>query len=404
MREKIKIVPTILGQDLGAYSVAMAFHEAFKVKSHAFGRYKCGLSDFSRIIKIEFCSGYESIDRLLPELVSFAKKNYGKTLILIPAGDSYVEFVAKNRCELEKYYKFILPDTDLIQKLTDKASFYKILSEYGIAYPEYCLLTEGESYVKKVSKFDYPAVLKPAVSAEYWRHPFPGMQKVYFPRDKDEAGSTVAAFRYYGYSGGIILQNFIKNAEIYVYTAFFNKKSECDFGVFGKVVLEEMGETSTGNYSAIITEERCELTKKLDNMLASVGYVGFANFDILKSDGKFYVLELNARQGRSCDYMRCAGINIANKLVFNLGVAGYHGRRDYDKIFWHYPSFKTAVKYMNYKDREEAVRLKKLGRSFSALAYMPDLLFNPIRTSYFLVHGKRLSKKIKKDFACGKFI
>ena len=48
MKEKSKIVPVILGQDLGAYSVAKAFYEAFGVKSYAFGRYRCGISDFSR--------------------------------------------------------------------------------------------------------------------------------------------------------------------------------------------------------------------------------------------------------------------------------------------------------------------------------------------------------------------
>lgn len=403
MKEKSKIVPIILGQDLGAYSVAKAFFDAFGVKSHAFGRYKCGISEFSRIIKIEFCSGYESIDTLLPELISFAKKKRNKELLLVPATDSYVEFVSENREELQKFYKFIIPDANLLRKLTDKAEFYTELQNFGIDFPDFFLLNEGDNYAKRLAKFSYPAVLKPAVSAEYWRHPFPGMKKVYFPKDKDEAGCAVACLRYYGYREGIILQKFIKDAEIYVYTAFFNEKSECDFGVFGKVVLEEIGETSTGNHSAIITEERCEITEKLDRMLSNLGYTGFANFDILKSDGKFYVLELNARQGRSCDYIRCAGVNIAESLAYNLGIINRPGKKHYNKIFWHYPSLKICFKYMNRKDRKEAKRLKKAKLAFSALNYRRDLLLNPRRLSYVIVHTKRMARRFKRDYLKGAY-
>jgi D-aspartate ligase len=225
------------------------------------------------------------------------------------------------------------------------------------------------------------------------------MKKVYYPQNRDEAGNTVAALRYYGYGEGIILQKFIKNAEIYVYTALYNKRSECDFGVFGKVVLEEVGETSSGNHSAIITEERCEITEKLDKLLFGIGYTGFANFDILKADGKFYVLELNARQGRSCDYIRCAGVNIAERLLFALGIVDYGGRRDYEKIFWHYPTLRVCMKYMSGKDKREAKRLKKAKRAFSALSYKRDLLLNPRRASYVLFHSRRLGRKFKKDYS-----
>ncbi|MBQ7333031.1 MAG: hypothetical protein IJW38_01610 [Clostridia bacterium] len=398
MKEKCNIIPTILGLDLNAYSVAVAFHSAYGVKSHAFGRYRCGLSDFSRIIKIEFCSGFESIDQLLPELISFAKKNSGKKLILVPAGDSYVEFVSKNAGVLKEYYSFLVPGEELIKKLTNKASFYRELSRAGIDYPEFIELNSGDNYHKKLSKISYPAVIKPSLSAEYWRHPFPDMRKVYYPADKDEAANIISKMRYYGYEDGIILQRLINKPEIYVYTALYNEKSELDFGVFGKVVLEEAGKTSSGNHSAIITEERCELCCALDKLLGNLGYSGFANFDILKSDGKYYVLELNARQGRSCDYIRCAGINIAKRLLFNLGISEDGGNTNYEKIFWHYPPVNVALKYMNRKDKEEAESLRKLNRGYSALSYQPDLIFNPIRASYVLVHTRRLAQSFKKIF------
>ena len=399
MKENLKkITPVLLGADLNAYSVAIAFHEAYGVKSHAFGRYKCGLSSYSKIVKIEFCSGYDSIDVILPELIFFAEKNTDTKLFLVPCADCYVEFILKHEEELRKYYSFLVPKEELFEKLTDKASFYKEISRQGIEYPEFTELSEGDNYYKKLSKTEYPAVLKPSVSAEYWRHPFPGMRKVYYPESADEAASIIGEFRYYGYRDGIVLQKKIENPEHYVYTGLWNKKSECDFGVFGRVALEERGKTSEGNHSAIFTEEKNELCKRLDKFLESLGYVGFANFDILKSDGKFYVLELNARQGRSCDYIRAAGINIAERLVSAITSEVNFLDENYKKIFWHYPPFKLASEYMTRKNSEKALYFKKAGLAFSPLNYRGDIFANPVRFGYVTLHGHRLRKAYCKDF------
>ena len=398
MKEALNIVPTLLGADFNAYSVAMAFHSAFGVKSHAFGRYKCGLSDFSRIVKIEFCSGYESNSVFLPELISFAEKNKGKKLVLIPCADCYVEFINENRDELSKYYSFLVPKDELVKRLTDKAAFYRELSRCGIDFPEFIELKEGDNYQKKLGRLSYPAVLKPAVSAEYWRHPFPSMRKVYYPSDKDEAARIVSELRCYGYKDGIVLQRLVPKCEIYVYTALYDKGGKRDFGVLGRVVLEEIGKTSAGNHSAIITEEGAVITDKLDKMLEELGYTGFANFDILKSEGKYYVLELNARQGRSCDYIRCAGINIGERLLSLLGIKESVKKNDYERIFWHYPPLSSALKYMTEYDKAEALLLKKKGRAWSALCYSPDLWLNPLRQGYVLLHGRRVSKRLASDF------
>ena len=399
MKEKSNILPTLLGLDLNAYSVAMAFHSAYGVRSYAFGRYTCGISEFSKIIKIEFCSGYQGVDSILPELISFAKKNRGKRLILVPCSDIYVEFVNKYSIELSEYYEYLVPTGKLVDRLTNKAELYRELRERKIDFPEFFSCSMGENYVKKLLKLEYPLVLKPAVSTEYWGHPFPKMKKVYYPKNRDEAANIISEMRYYGYMGEIILQKLVTNHEAYVYTALYNKNGDCDFGVFGRVMLGEIGKTSRGNYSVIVTEERGAICDELDKFLKDVGYFGFANFDILKSGDKYYVLELNARQGRSCDHILKAGINIAERLIFCLDNNEITEKREYQKILWHYPTFKTALKFMDEKSRRDAAALKAEGCAFNALNYREDLLANPLRTLYVFVHGIRLKRSFKKDYS-----
>ena len=44
------IQPVLLGADLNCYHVARAFHEAYGVRSKAFGRYPIGVTQYTRII------------------------------------------------------------------------------------------------------------------------------------------------------------------------------------------------------------------------------------------------------------------------------------------------------------------------------------------------------------------
>ncbi len=402
-KKREKIIPLLLGADLNAYSVAVAFHEAFGVKSYNMGKYKCGLTAFSRIVKMKFCSGYQSIDILLPELFSFAMGCESKP-ILVPCADCYVDFINKYRRELSRYYDFLVPRADLCRELTDKAKFYTLLRAHGIPYPEFVEI-KNNNYDSDLKKISYPAVLKPSVSAEYWKSPFPEMKKVYYPRSSDEAGKISDRIFTSGYSESLVLQRKIKNPRVYVYTCFIEPSHKNDFGVFGRVVVEECGKTSEGNHSAIITLPEIPLTRKLYKMLSDMGYYGFANFDILERDGEFYVLELNARQGRSSDHIRCSGINIAKRLVGALYGERieeeklYEKDKPYREIFWHYPKRSTALSLiLDEGERAIARELRRKGEDFSALEYRPDLIFNPVRRAYVDVHYNRLARALRHDF------
>ncbi len=399
-----KPIPLLLGADLNAYSVAVAFHEAFGVKSYNVGRYKCGATLFSKIIKMKFHSGYQSIDILLPELFSFAGECKWRP-ILVPCADCYVDFVNKYRRELARYYDFIVPRGDLCRELCHKARFYTVLRAHGIPYPEFVEIKRDTS-TAFFEKMSYPAVLKPSLSAEYWASPFPDMRKVYYPESADEARLLADKIFSAGYSSALVLQRKIESPNVYVYTSFTEPTHKNDFGIFARVALEECGKTSEGNHSAVITVPETELTKRLQQMLVDMGYYGFANFDILESNGKFYVLELNARQGRSSDYIRCAGINIAKRLVASVrgesaeGEKLYERERPYREIFWHYPKRATAFRYMkSEQERSKARELRRMGEDFAPLEYAPDLIFNPLRRAYVNIHYKRLANTFRRDFS-----
>ena len=134
---KRKIIPVLLGADLNAYSVALAFFEAYGVKSHAFARYRCGATENSNFIKTHICSGIDDVRIAVPELLKFAEQNPGCKLFLIPCADWYVDMLESAKEKLMGIYNVHIPEREMFYRLSDKHRFYKEMKRAGIPYPEY---------------------------------------------------------------------------------------------------------------------------------------------------------------------------------------------------------------------------------------------------------------------------
>ena len=67
--EKIKIQPVLVGGDIYCYSVARAYHEAYGVKSIAFGKIRIGATNHSKIIDYREGTTIEDEEAFLKRLL-----------------------------------------------------------------------------------------------------------------------------------------------------------------------------------------------------------------------------------------------------------------------------------------------------------------------------------------------
>lgn len=392
------VIPVLLGGDLNAYSVALAFREAYGVSSHAFVRYKCGATENSDFIKTHICSGLDNVRIAVPELLKFAAEHSGAELFLIPCADWYVAMLESAGAALSGIYNVHIPEINIWRKLSDKCDFYSLMKKAGIKYPRFVSFDRQEAVTdKKLTEIPYPAVLKPSDSTEYWKYPFPDMQKIYFPKNSGEAAGLIYKIFEFGYGKRIILQEHVGACNgNRVLTTFSDKRGRVVRAVLGEVILEERGKTSFGNHSAIITVPLDKISFELIDFLNKIEYKGFANFDIMADARDKYVLEVNTRQGRSCDYLRAAGVNIAELLVKNAYGEELEPSFLYKEIYWHYPPHKSVIRYSDGGGVEKAQRLYRDGKSHSPY----DNAFEGLaRRLYVTLHNVRLSKAIKKSFA-----
>ena len=397
------VTPVIVGADLNCYNVARAFHEASGVKSHAFGRYEVSATKYSRFVDFKTVPKMDDDAVMLDELHRFADAHIGDKMVLFGCTDDYVAMMIRNREELSDFI-IPYPQKELLSSVAKKAEFYETCEKFGIPYPKTVILTErtdaGALTPEKLG-FPYPIIVKPSSSADYWKHEFEGMKKVYTAKDPDEAASIVNRIYGSGYPDRMILQEMIVggDSQMRVFTTFSDMHGKVRAMCLGHTMLEEHTPKGLGNHAAIVTEpvSSLPLTEKLKDMLEAIGYTGFANFDIKLREGTkddYRVFEVNLRQGRSNFYLTAAGLNVAKLAAEVFESEGGDCVRVEKEVFWHHIPKSTAYKYTEDKALvEKAKALAKAGDESSSVWYRPDMAWNLLRTICVLEQLRRQKKK-----------
>lgn len=402
-----ELIPVLIGGDLNAYNIARAFHEAYGVKSHVFGRYAVSATKYSGIIIPHIIPDIDKKERLRSVLSKFADDHMNASLVLFGCTDDYVSLIIdlKNEGSLSHLYSVPYTSAHCRDIFADKADFYEMCDKYSIPYPTTLVISSPTELPDDLTGegFAFPVVIKPSSSTEYWHHPFDGMRKVYFARSQTEAAKIVGDIYASGYDRRIIIQERIIGNDdgMRVLTTYSDKTATVKMMCLGHVLLEEHTPKGIGNHAAIITEFAPSVTAPFRMMLEGEGYTGFCNFDVKydPSRGKYLAFDMNLRQGRSNYYCTAAGANIASLVVDDLVIGDNIPYTEIEKrVFWHNIPSGVVYKYTgNASLVSLAKKLHRDGNEASSLRYWRDLLSRPLRLACVLVMQYRQYKKYKEN-------
>lgn len=115
-----------------------------------------------RIVRAEL-SG-EALMQALVELGS----SLDQKAVLVPCTDLSVLTIARRKGELEQAYHIALPETDVVELLTDKARFAAYAKEQGLPIPKTMLLVSREDAQEAAGSLRFPLVVKPPVKTALW--------------------------------------------------------------------------------------------------------------------------------------------------------------------------------------------------------------------------------------------
>ncbi|MBP1736152.1 MAG: ATP-grasp protein [Oscillospiraceae bacterium] len=369
-------VPLLFGGDINVYSMARAFHEAYGIKSIAYGFFQSGPCRGSRILDYRACPDNDRTETLLENVKAVAEEYPDKTVLVLGCGDNYLNAISKN---LPNYPANVIApyvNHELLSTLIHKARFYELCEKYGLDYPDTVVYRKGMGHGFELP-FDGPFVVKPAESDTYWKHPFPTQKKAYVLQTRDEVDRVIDEIYGAGYEDEIIIQDFIPGDDSYmrVVTNYSDEAGRVALMCVGHVLLEEHTAHAIGNHAVILTEHEPELCEKIRGFLDELGFTGFSNLDVKydRRDGRFKVFEINCRQGRSNYYVTATGYNLARCLVEDRVEHKPHGLTMVDEPrLWMVVPRGVAFQYISREYHERMHSLIAQGKSVNPLFYGKD--------------------------------
>ncbi|MDR1630638.1 MAG: hypothetical protein LBS36_10575 [Oscillospiraceae bacterium] len=320
--KETEFLPVILGADITAYSLARSFHEEYEIKSLVLSMKQAQIIAQSKIIENRVYENLDNEEILIKRLVEVGKEfSPKKKLIVLGCGDWYVRALIENKKTLQPYYIVPYIDEDLLNKIVLKDRFYAICEELGIPYPKTYVYNCGQENDLKFD-FPYPVIAKPAHSAMYHYAEFPGKKKVFRINTERELRDMLSRVEQSSYNYKFLIQDCIPGDDTYmrVLTCYCDKNARVRFASFGHVLLEDHTPGAIGNPVAIINEVDEKIVADATKFLESVGYTGFANFDVKYDprDGSYKFFEINVRLGRSNFYVTGSGFNTVKWIVDEL--------------------------------------------------------------------------------------
>jgi len=313
----------VLGGDMNSYGVARAFYEKYNKKTIILGQRPIFPTAYSKIIEGYY---YKDLlnDKILIKALTEIDKKYPKTKkILFGNTDFYARHIIKNKNKIIKLSSnFIVPTVDLktFDQLFCKASFYELCKKYDLNYPKYIIFDFKNDNIENCKiDFEYPIFIKPADTVIYSKYNFEGKQKGYKIENSEQLKKILTTIKETGFDDKFIIQEYIHGNDdsMFVYTAYVSSKHKVKVITAGKILMHDRTPELIGNYSAITNAYNEDFSLKIKSFLEKIKFTGICHFDVqydIKRK-KFYVFEMNIRQGRSNFYTLASGVNLVEQIV-----------------------------------------------------------------------------------------
>ena len=321
----------IIGNDINAYYLARCYHELTGRKADLISLIRPGIKTFAytrytKILNIQYVEKLWEEKVFLKTLNDYYEQHKDEKILLVSSNETYGEYIAKNQKKLKNKFYFNYPSVDLQRTLVFKEAFYKTYQDSVIDLPKTyyydCKAKKGFT-----GDITFPIIVKPSNVILFKHIDFEGKKKIYRLNSQDELNNVINLFKKSGYDDVLIIQEYIPGDDSHLFDAvvYVDKNNQTKLVSFAQIGLQEHGPRMIGNAAVLINGYSQfpgvrEQIEKITKFMNTIEYQGFAEFDMKydERDGKYKVMEINARQGRCSYYITPCGFNLIEVLARDL--------------------------------------------------------------------------------------
>lgn len=244
--------------------------------------------------------------------------NWGRQIgghpLLIPLQDDYVLFVSRHREALERVYRFVLPDAEVIESLVSKSKMWSLCSANGVALPLTLRPHSSDDFAAIASEIRFPCLIKPNYSRSWVCSPPTIVEKGQKAIQVTSAGELVGLSPHFADGrGDVIVQEVIRgpDSNLHYVVAYFDNSGRSRASFVGRKLRTCPPHFGPGTYvESVHAPEIAELAVKL---LSSLGYKGCAGVEVKLDprDGVYKLIEVNARFGLWDGFAAKCGVDFA---------------------------------------------------------------------------------------------
>jgi D-aspartate ligase len=269
----------------------------------------CYMGGYSRYIsrRLKCPSLRESETGFINVLLDFGKQLDSK-MVIIPTGDREVLALSRYKKELGEFYHLPLPSYEVVQKLVNKRIFYKLLAKMQFPHPRTYFPANTAELAFMGREIDYPYIIKPAYSPTFQEEFHKKCLVINSSQELDRAVRSLS-----GKDLEFVIQEIIPGREIYELYTYFNKKSEPLALCGWDKVRHYPPDFGSGSFCR--SRWRPSAVEPGVRLLKAIGYYGLASTEVKKDprDGKYKLLEINARTTLQNRLAEACGVDITHK-------------------------------------------------------------------------------------------
>ena len=280
----------------------------------------------------------------------------GEKAVLFPTGDAIVLPISRNREILEKYYKFLMPKPEVVEKLVSKNGLSEVIEEKKLPGPFAKVIMNKNELESMGENITYPVLMKPAYSASWYLAEMVnliGVRKVIVIENKKELEEWYNKVS--PLDPRVILQELIpgEDANLYYVCGYYNKEGKLEAIFAGQKLRVTPIHFGSASFVKSVYDE--ELFRATSELLEPLGYKGLFGVEFKKDirDGKYKIIEVNVRWGLWDGLARRCGID--------LGYLAY--AREVGLSYTVNPQYRTGVSWLCFRrDLDAFLDYKKEGR------------------------------------------
>lgn len=251
--------------------------------------------------------------------------------VLFPVSDESLVTVSRHKQQLDRCFRVACASWDIVQKMIDKKYTYALAESVGVPVPKTIVPKSLEDVQEYARTIDYPCLLKPSKSHEYFAH---FRKKMVWAASYDQLLAAYIEARDAGFE--VMLQEFIPGEDsrgVNYNSYFWDGRPLVEFTA-QKV---RSAPPVIGSPCVAYSDHVTGVLEHGRKMLAAFGFYGYscAEFKLDPRDGIYKLMEVNGRHNLSTLLAVRCGLNFPLLHYHHLVDGVLPVSRDYKLgVYW----------------------------------------------------------------------